>query len=332
MLIGLTYDLRDDYLAEGFSEEASAEFDAIETIVAIEQTLISLGYEVERIGNVKSLVQRLANNCRWDMVFNICEGVSGIGREAQVPCLLEAYNIPYVFSTPEVMSLTMDKAIAKQIVRNVGINTPTYMVVRNIADLEQFYKYSLSFPLFAKPIAEGTGKGIDSRSQIEEKASLYSKCENLLATYKQPVLIEQYLSGRDLTVGIIGTGDSARVVGVLETRYKEGVKDLNQTLYNKENCAKVLDYYLITDDTAKRAAQIALKCWQALGCRDGGRVDLRCDKFNVPHFLEVNPLAGLKPGYSDLAILAEKAGTNYQQLIKGIMDSALSRYKVASYS
>jgi D-alanine-D-alanine ligase len=334
MIIALTYDLRDDYLAEGFSAEESAEFDSKETIIAIETTLISLGFTVERLGNIKALVKALAaeQHKNWDIVFNICEGVTGIGRESQVPCLLEAYNIPYVFSTPEVMALTMDKAITKQILQNAEINTPPFMVVKTMTDLSKFNQYHLKFPLFAKPIAEGTGKGIDTHSKIATLTELNERCSYLLEKYKQPVLVEQYLAGRDLTVGIVGNGDNAKALAVLETIYKDNAQSRNQTFYNKENCEQVLEYVITNDATAQKAAEIALKCWQVLGCRDAGRIDFRCDENDNPYFLEINPLAGLHPTHSDLPILATQAGIAYKELIKQIIDSALTRNNLLSNS
>ena len=163
MLIGLTYDLRSDYLKEGFSEEETAEFDAEVTIDAIDSTLNSLGYKTERIGNIKALVKAISFGRKWDLVFNICEGMYGIGREAQVPALLDAYSIPYVFSDPLVLALTLHKGHTKRIVRDCGIPTADFEVVETIEDVE---KVNLPFPLFVKPVAEGTGKGIDTTSKV----------------------------------------------------------------------------------------------------------------------------------------------------------------------
>ncbi len=163
MKIGLVYDLKDDYLRQGYGEEDVAEFDKIETIEEIEKALHENGFDTERIGNLKSLVSALADNRRWDIVFNIAEGMYGMGREAQVPALLDAYQIPYTFSDPLVLSLTLHKGLTKEIVRNAGIATADFCVVRDAEDVE---KIKLPFPLFAKPVAEGTGKGIDKFSEI----------------------------------------------------------------------------------------------------------------------------------------------------------------------
>jgi len=197
MRIGITYDLRDDYIAAGFGEEETVEFDCQETIQAIEKALDGLGYETDRIGNIKHLATRLAKGDRWDMVFNIAEGLAGFSREAQVPALLEAYNIPYTFSDPLVLCLTLDKAMAKRIVQQLGIPTPDFFVAEEITDLATV---NLPFPLFVKPVAEGTSKGITEASKIINRNDLLSMCTRSLLEYRQPVLIETFLPGREFTV------------------------------------------------------------------------------------------------------------------------------------
>ncbi|HQM91709.1 MAG TPA: hypothetical protein PLK84_07260, partial [Syntrophales bacterium] len=134
-LVGMTYDLRTDYIREGYSEEETAEFDQPATIDAIEETLQSLGYRTDRIGHVRALARRLVAGERWDLVFNIAEGLKGFGREAQVPCLLDAYGVPYVFSDPLSLSLTLHKAMAKRVVRDLGILTPDFAVVEDADDI-----------------------------------------------------------------------------------------------------------------------------------------------------------------------------------------------------
>ena len=152
--IGITYDLRDDYIAEGYTEEETAEFDHPRTIAAIEETLRDLGYETDRIGHLRALTRRLVAGDRWDLVFNIAEGLRGFGREAQVPALLDAWEIPYTFSDPLVLSLTLHKGLTKRVIRDLGIPTPDFAVVETP---EEIAAVALPFPLFAKPVAEGTG-------------------------------------------------------------------------------------------------------------------------------------------------------------------------------
>src|SRR5581483_5078997 len=128
MRIGVTYDLRSDYLAMGYGEEETAEFDSEITINAICDALTGLGWRVERIGNVRRLVEALGAGKRWDAVFNFCEGLKGVSREAQVPALLEAFDIPYVFSDPLTLALTLDKAMTKRVVRDAGVPTADFAV------------------------------------------------------------------------------------------------------------------------------------------------------------------------------------------------------------
>ena len=192
-VIGITYDLKDDYLKEGFSKEDVAEFDSLETINSLESTISNLGFKAEKIGNIRSLCSALAFGKKWDLVFNIAEGVSGIAREAQVPVILEAYNIPYTFSDPAVSILTLDKSLSKRLVKSAGLKTPNFYVISKINDID---KISIDYPLFAKPVAEGTGKGIDNKSKINSYDELKEVSLRLLTDFKQPVLIEEYLPGR----------------------------------------------------------------------------------------------------------------------------------------
>ena len=323
MLIGLTYDLRDHYRALGFSEEDVAEFDFGETVDAIENTLKELGFETERIGTVTELVNMLARDKRWDIIFNIAEGVYGIGREAQIPALCDAYKIPYTFSDPCIMSLSLNKELTKRIIRDLGLPTPDFKLISSSKEIDSI---ELNFPLFAKPYAEGTGKGINANSVIKDKITLTEVCIELLKQYNQPVLVETYLPGREFTVGIIGSGDKARIAGVMEVILRSGAEDGVYSYANKENCKEVVTYILADDETARAAGQLALDSWRGLGCLDAGRVDIRCDSAGNPNFIEVNPLAGLHPEHSDLPIICTKAGISFIELIGSIANSALKRY------
>ncbi|HEY9114282.1 MAG TPA: hypothetical protein VIN10_06250 [Bacteroidales bacterium] len=324
MKIGFTFDLRSEYLKMGFSEEETAEFDRESTIEAIEKTLQDLNFEVDRIGHVKQLVERLHKGDRWDLVFNICEGMYGIAREAQVPALLDAYNIPYVFSSPLVLALTLDKGMTKRVIRDAGIATPDFFVVTKPGDIS---KVVLPFPLFAKPVAEGTGKGIDSKSIVKNAAELKSTCLNLLATFKQPVIVETYMSGREFTVGVVGSGENARSTGGMEIVLRENAEQGVYSYTNKEECEQYTDYVATAGEDKVKCEQLALEAFRVLGCEDGGRVDIRYDAAGNPNFLEINPLPGLHPEHSDLPILSALNGISYPELMKMIMDSAVLKVK-----
>ncbi len=321
--VGVTYDLRDDWLAEGYSELETAEFDRVDTIDSIVETLSALGFEPVRIGNLRQLASRLVGGERWDLVFNICEGMHGIGREAQVPALLDAYAIPYVFSDPLVCALTLHKGMTKHIVRAAGVRTPDFAVVQDVTELRDV---DMPFPLFAKPLAEGTGKGVDITSQVGNRRQLQRVVRSLLREFRQPVLVERFLPGREFTVGILGTGVAAMALATLEIVLRPGA-DANVYSYrNKELCEELVHYRLLDEDLLRRdVEELALQAWRALGCRDAGRIDVRLDERGAPHFLEVNPLAGIHPEHSDLPIMATLVGMSYASLIGRIMESALKR-------
>ena len=325
MKIGLTYDLRSDYLAMGYSDVETAEFDRDDTIESIENTLNSLGHVTDRIGNFRQLVERLDGGSRWDLVFNIAEGIHGIGREAQVPAILDAYNIPYTFSDPLVMSLTLHKGMTKRIIRDAGIPTSNFFVYENEGD-EKLGAFQP--PFFIKPVAEGTGKGISLNSIINHSADLGRACQAMVMEYKQPVLVEQYLSGREFTVGLLGTGSESRSLGTMEVLLLEGAEQGVYSYVNKERCEELVEYRQVKaekDPLVKRSEEIALLSWRVLGCRDAGRVDIRCDESGNPFFLEVNPLAGLHPDHSDLPIICKQINMSYKSLIEEILDSATAR-------
>jgi D-alanine-D-alanine ligase len=324
MKIGFCYDLRDDYLKMGYSLEETAEFDQIGTIQAIHDELAKQGFEVDRIGHIKELTSRLAKGERWPLVFNICEGLQGTGREAQVPALLDAFNIPYVFSGPLVMAITLDKAIAKLVVKNAGLKTPDHVVVYSEKDIDLV---NLPFPLFAKPLAEGTGKGINANSVINNHTELRNTCLFLLKEFKQAVLVEEFLSGREFTAGITGTGESARCIGVMEVILKDNAEREVYSYTNKEECEERVIYAPAPPIDAEICARLALQSWNAIKCEDGGRVDIRYDSKGEANFLELNPLAGLHPHHSDLPILAKINNISYSELMREIMESALKKIK-----
>jgi D-alanine-D-alanine ligase len=325
MRIGLTYDLRDDYLALGYGEEETAEFDHPDTIGGIEDALHRLGHTTERIGHVRALAGRLVSGQRWDLVFNIAEGLKGVAREAQVPALLEAYGVPYTFSDPLVLALTLHKGMTKRVLRDGGVPTADFAEVACAADID---RVDLPYPLFVKPVAEGTGKGVDGRSLVRDAASLRERCLDLLARFEQPVLVERYLPGREFTVGITGTGAASRIVGTTEILLLAGAEAGAYTLLNKEDWKGRVTYRRgdpLDDATVAEAEAVALAAWRLLGCRDGGRLDLRCDEHGRVHLIELNPLAGLRPDYSDLALIARAEGLSYDELIARVIASASAR-------
>jgi D-alanine-D-alanine ligase len=324
MLIGLTYDLRSDHAS--LSEEAQAEFDSPETVAALREALEALGHRVEPVGHVRALARRLVDGARWDIVFNIAEGLSGRSREAQVPALLEAFAAPYVFSDPLTQALGLDKAMAKRVVRDAGAPTAPFRVLADAADDAAC---DLPFPAFLKPLAEGTGKGCEAASRVETAEALARTAVRLRARFAQPALAETYLPGREFTVGVLGEGADAQVVGVMEVRLTEVAEPGVYSFANKEACETRVSYRLADDASARRAGEIALAAHRALGCRDAARHDLRCDGEGAPNWLEVNTLPGLHPTHSDLPILSALAGVPYRDLIARILAHACARHGLA---
>jgi len=321
MRVGLTYDLKSEYLAMGYSAEETAELDKEETIEGIERALHHLGYQTERIGHARALVQRLLNGDRWDFIFNICEGMYGDGRESLVPALLDNWQIPYVFSSPAVLALSLDKAMCKRVVRDAGIPTPDFCVIRSRTDLE---KEKPAFPLFVKPVSEGTGKGIDDHSLVSNDHDFVKVCINLLDRFNQPVLVESYLPGREFTAGVIGNGNDARVIGVMEVVFKKEIREI-YSYENKQNYEDIIEYKLADGELSRKCAELALNVWYATGSRDGGRVDMKLNAQGNPEFIEINPLAGLNFHDSDLPILAGLSGISFNELIGAIMQAAEKR-------
>lgn len=322
--IGLCYDLKEDYLEAGFAPEDVLEFDSEDTIIGLGDALVGLGHTVERIGRGQELARRLVGGERWDLVFNICEGVRGRSREAQVPALCELFDQPYTFADPLTCAVTLDKAVAKRIVRDHGLPTAPFAVV---STPEEADVVDVAAPLFLKPLAEGSSKGVSPHSLVRSPDGLATACRAMLAQYRQPVLVEAFLPGREVTVGIVGYGANARVVGVMEVSFTAQAEAAAYTALNKEEYLERVAYGLLSDDPlAEHARGLALAIFAVLGCRDAARVDLRCDAGGRLHFLEVNPLPGINHVRSDLPIMARLAGVPYRELIGAIVDSARGRY------
>jgi D-alanine-D-alanine ligase len=322
MRVGITYDLRDEYLRLGYGQEETAEFDSPETIDAIENALAGLGHDPERIGNIHGLLGRAASGDRWDLVFNIAEGLDCFGREAQVPAVLDALNIPYTFSDPLVMALTLHKGMTKHVIRDMGIPTPDFRVIEHPSDIDRPLP---PFPLFVKPVAGGSSIGISAASKVEDRQTLEVACRSVSETFNQPALVEAFLPGRELTIGIAGTGSRARVLGAMEVLPLEGAEPDAYSYLNKAHYETRVRYRLVEDAVAADAMALAIRVWNGLGCRDAGRVDFRCDASGKAQFVEINPLAGLRPVHSDLVILCRLAGIDYAALIEMIMASACER-------
>jgi len=321
MKIGLTFDLRSWYLDRGYSMDETAEFDKQETVDALENSLKIMGHETEQIGNTFQLIEALAAGRKWDMVFNIAEGLYGDGRESVVPAILDQYRIPYVFSGPVIMGISLNKHLAKLVVADAGVPVSPGFLVTDIKDLENL---KLEYPLFVKPVSEGTGKGITDKSLVNSLSELKVMVDWILKEFKQPALVEEYLPGREFTVGIVGHGDQTLAIGGMEVITAD---NLPYSIHVKENYHDYCKYLPLSDDIAEECKAVAVKAWRALDAVDGGRVDVKADRNGKICFIEANPLAGLNPVHSDLPILARMYNIDYQKLLEMIMSAAIKRIK-----
>jgi D-alanine-D-alanine ligase len=299
--------------------EDTAEFDKQETVDALSDSLKLMGHQTELVGNAFQLIEALAAGKRWDMIFNIAEGLYGDGRESVVPAILDQYRIPYVFSGPVIMGLSLNKHIAKLVVSSAGVPVSPGYLISNTGDID---KNKLSYPLFIKPVSEGTGKGITRKSLVHTPAALREMAEWILNEFHQPALVEEYLPGREFTVGIVGYGDDAVAIGGMEVICAD---NLPYSVEVKENYQNYCTYKALDADIAEECKSVALGAWKALDAVDAGRVDLKADRNGKICFIEANPLAGLNPVHSDLPILARFYGIQYQQLMEMIMKAAIKR-------
>lgn len=322
MKVGLTYDLRSWYLDRGYSLEETAEFDKQETIDAIDAALREMGFETEKVGNCFHLVDALSSGRRWDLIFNIAEGLYGDGRESVVPAILDQYRIPYVFSGPVIMGICLNKYLTRLIVSSAGVPVSPGMLVSDLNDIEGC---NLIYPLFIKPVSEGTGKGITEKSIINNPAELSQMTKSLLEKYNQPMLLEEYLPGREFTIGIIGSGHNSTVIGGMEIECRDS---LPYSVELKENYQEFCKYIPLDGDISEECMKVALDVWNVIGGVDAGRIDLKADRNGKICFVEVNPLAGLNPVHSDLPILSAMAGISYQSLIEMIIKSSLERHNL----
>ena len=325
--VGITYNLKKDFTKqENQPIDFLEEFDAEETIDAIREALESEGHEVIKLGGDTGLIDRLKQDS-VDIVFNIAEGLEGRNREAHIPALLEFLHIPYTGSDPLTLSLTLDKAMAKRIVMSQNVPTPRFKKVDRMEDLDGL---DLRYPLFVKLCYEGSSKGVRLDSKISDHLSLIKKARGLLDHYGSPLLVEEFVSGPEFTVGILGNEDPF-VLGVMQIEMKgQSPEESIYSLEMKREWEEKVRYHCppsIDQNLLKKIEEVALRAYRALECRDVSRVDIRVGGNSTPYFLEVNPLPGLSPVYGDLVIMARSMGWDYARLVKTIFHHALKRYR-----
>lgn len=317
--VGLTYNMK---RAEG--DEAEAEFDSPKTIQAIASAIESYGHTVVMLEATPDLPRRLTDAAP-DVVFNIAEGLRGRNREAQVPALCELLGIPYSGSDPTTLSLCLDKGLTKQILRAAGIETPDWQVLTTGREKLKAFRY----PVIVKPNAEGTSKGITSASVVGDEAAARAAAKAMVDRYGQPALVEEYIHGREFTVGLLGER-RPKILPPMEVVFVDAEehpvygyeeKKVENTRVRFECPAK------ITPAEQRKLEKVVRDTFAALGCRDVARIDLRLAKDGTFFVIEVNPLPGLTPDFSDLCVIGKVAGIDHRTLIGEIMSGCMKRHR-----
>jgi D-alanine-D-alanine ligase len=331
----------------GMSPDYWDDLDSEETVEAISSALTSRGHYVTFLEGDATLYDNL-RQVKPDICFNICEGHFGDGREAQVPAILEMLRIPYTGSRVLTLALALDKPMTKRVLTYHGLPTPPFQTIERV---NEPLDPDLKFPLFVKPSREGTGMGVSAESIVQDEAQLRAQLPRIFERYQQPALVEHYIEGREVTVGVVGnlTGPVARRVPEDEAapRILRGLDflpplEVNMAEYPEEEAglytsrmkvelAHEFHYFCpapLNEAQVEDLNWYTAATFRVIGCCDVARVDFRLDASDndQPYILEVNPLPGLNPGYSDLCLEATAYGWTYEELVNRILDEAIKRY------
>lgn len=325
--VGLTYDLKTDYeFKKDDPPDANAEFDHPDTISLIASAIESQGFKVKKIGNVASLLDNI-DNLKVDIVFNISEGISGRNRESQVPLLLEMAGVPFVGADALSLGISLDKLMAKKIFIAEKIPTPKFFEVKQDAALLALDH--LKFPLIVKPRFEGSSKGLSEASRVENTEELKKQVDYIIATYKQPALIEEFIRGEELTVALIGN-DPPETLPMVQIKI-DGKLKLNDRFYTfghiKDDKLEYVCPAKISQELKQEINELAVRTYNAIECRDFGRVDFRVDEKGKPYVLEINPLPSLSSA-DVFTIIAQRMGISYEEIIGRILKAALTRHNL----
>jgi D-alanine-D-alanine ligase len=320
-------------------DDEYAEWDSRETIDAVASALARYG-DVIRLEATDDFPQTL-RDARPDIVFNIAEGLRGPNREAHVPAICEFYGVPYSGSDPFTLALCLDKARTKEILRAHGVPTADWWLVRNTEDLRALASASPALPLFAKPVHEGSSKGITEKNFVSSPDALEPIVLDLLERYDQPVIVETFLPGAEFTCGVLGNGASAQVLPIVGMNFASlpaGALPIYgfEAKWLWDRPENPLDIFScpakISDDLRAEIENVVLRAYHALGCRDWSRVDVRLDTYGRANIVEVNPLPGILPDVADNSCLpkaARAAGLGYDDLIGACLVAAADRQGVA---
>jgi D-alanine-D-alanine ligase len=320
--IGLTFNLK---RSDTHEDDREAEFDSPKTISGLRGALEELGFEVMELEAGRELPIRLAAS-EVDLVFNIAEGARGRSRESQVPALCELLDMPFTGSDAATLAICLDKSVTKRLLLQAGIPTPGFFLLKTG---KEELPADLRFPVILKPNAEGTSKGLDSKSVVETEGALRALAAKLVEHYEQPAIVEEYISGREITVGLVGWPE-ARILEPMEVVLTEpGVKHRVYHYQLKQDFTRFTEFRCPAEVTAAQRealGRMAREAYETLGCLDIARIDFRLSEDGAPFVIEVNPLPGLCPGFSDLCLIAAGSGLSYVGLIQEIVNGALRRF------
>jgi D-alanine-D-alanine ligase len=329
MIVGLSYDLKSSIPpGHDYTEDALEEYDSPETINAIATAIETKGHTTVKLGGGMEFLTNIVSR-KVDLVFNIAEGLGTYrSREAQVPSILEMMDIPYSGSDPQCLAISLDKPLTKTILMASGITTPQWHLIAQSVQLNEINWDRFPLPAFIKPAYEGSSKGISSGSIATSVDQIITLVSKMIELYRQPVLVEQFISGDEVTVGVIGNSP-ARVLGIMRILPKQKTDRFIYCLEVKRDWVNQVDYECpakLDPKTLHKIEAASLNIFQVLGCRDFSRIDFKISSSGEPYFLEINPLAGLNPKSGDLPIMAGKMDWKYNSLILAIFDAAIERY------
>lgn len=324
--VGLAYNVQRGVRPD--VEDWEAEYDSMEVVMDIKQSIESGGHGVVLMEAVPEKFIPALLSEKVDIVYNFAEGTFGRAREAQVPAILSFYGIPYTGSDATTLAICLDKALTKQVLLTKDVRTPRFQVIRSV---DEKLRKNMRFPLILKLNAEGSSKGISDTGLVHDMAEYRREIERLFATYNEPVLVEEYIKGREFTIGVLQEGDKYKVLPIMEIHFKHGKEFYSYKV--KKNSDYYVDYTCpakIEPALERKLVSMAVKVCKTLDIKDVARIDLRVSQEDGnAYFLEINPLPGMVRGFSDLPRIAEAAEYTYEELVLHILENAMKRYGVS---
>jgi D-alanine-D-alanine ligase len=337
MRIGLAFDLKDAVKpvipSEGQPEDALEEYDSYETVKGIAAAIESKGHSTVLLGGGRDFLVNIQKE-KVDLVFNIAEGLGNYrSREAQIPGILEMLGIPYTGSDPLALAVSLDKSITKKLAALNGVTTPKWQTISDLNELAGVDWTGFRFPIFVKPLHEGSSKGIRNISKIDDRDQANRIITSLIERYHQEVIVEEFIYGDEITTGVIG--NPPRILGIMRVIPRRADPDFVYSLEVKRDWENLVDYECparLPKEVLDRISEAAIRVFNTLGCRDISRVDFRIGADGTPYFLEINPLPGLNPKSGDIVIMSGKMSWTYPALVTAIVEAALKRYGYESPS